>query len=132
MQNHFICPNQKSEGVEGTGGQFTEVAAGGGEQGLAGVGGKARESLRFAREGKGGTFLSDPSPSAHVDRHLSKSQKGLTNVRGNYDHPCVRAVRQINHSHHSSIHSQHPALGSRAAFPSRACWIKLGFISCAG
>lgn len=96
--------------------------------------GKPGGALDVQGKGRRGAFLSNSGPSIHVDRHLPKSQKGLTNVRGNYDYPCVRDVRQINHSNHSSIHSEHPALGSRAAFPISAlldkgglyfmCWVK--------
>lgn len=88
--------------------------------------GKPGRASDLQGKGRRGTFLSHLGPSLHADRHLPKSQKGLTNARGNYDYPCVRDVRPINHSNHSSVHSQHSALGSKATLPFPALLHKAG------
>lgn len=102
-------------------------AAVGGGQAWGGVDGTARRASGLQGQGRRGLPLYNPGPSVSADRHLPESQEGLTNVRGNYDYPCVRDVRQINHSNHSSAHSELPALGSRAAFPFPAPLDKAGF-----
>lgn len=104
------------------------MTAGGGEQHYRGEGrvGKPGRASDLQGNGRRGTFLSNLGPSLHADRHLPKSQKGLTNARGNYDYPCVRDVRPINHWNCSSVHSQHPAPGPRVALPFPALLLEAG------
>lgn len=68
-------PNQKREEVEGGGRLFGCDDCCGWAAAPGRVGVTARESLGFARQGKEGTFLSNPGPFVRADRHLSKGQK---------------------------------------------------------
>lgn len=82
MQNHFIHPNQKY------GGQRRRQTVCRNplrveSRALERWVGEPGKALGLQGKGRRGRFVSNPGPSVHVDRHLPKSQNGLTNARGN-------------------------------------------------
>lgn len=81
-----------------------------------------------------GAFLPNPGPCAHADRHLAKSQKGLTNAKAITTLPMGgmsdRSITRITVSAIRPLPA--PALRWGAASPSQPSWVKLGFMPCAG